>query len=465
MKISVVTLFPDLYSPFLATSLIRRAQEMGKTAIDVQSLFAFCAPKERADAPSFGPGAGMLLRPEVIQRAVEAQEAAHGRAFKIFFSPQGRLLDQDLLHEIKEKSAELQHCMLLPARYEGMDARVEEEYGDIVISLGDFVLMGGDLPAMVFLEGFLRLFPGVVGKEESVQHESFSGPFVDYPEYTAPVSWQGREVPEIIRSGNHQRIEQWRREAAATKTVFHHFAWLRSKVTDKKDKDLARTLIPHHYAALMHTQVLVPGPDQTQAGETSVTSLDIHDIARSARTYDLKNYYIVTPLEDQQKIVKQLLSFWQTGVGVTYNPHRHEALNAVSIVPALADVCAAIEKQEGKKPVIIATSARCEDAAYAHKTITYYDQERVWSLGRPVLFVFGTGKGLAPSLIEQADFVLLPLEGFSSFNHLSVRSAAAIIFDRWLGINLKKCVTLSDNDINNGPPARLKAVVSGPPEN
>ena len=314
MNISIISLFPDLYVPFLATSLMRRAQEQDKVMIDLQSLFLWCAPKERADGPVFGHGAGMLLRPDVIQRAIEAKELQHGPAYKIFFSPQGKLLDQSLLRAIKKNVEGYKHCMLLPARYEGMDTRIEEEYADIVLSLGDFVLMGGDLPAMVLLEGLLRLFPGVVGKEESVEHESFTGPFVDYPAYTAPVVWKERVVPEVIRSGNHQHVRQWRREQAAKSTVEHHFAWLRSRVIDKEDKELSYSFIPAHYAVLMHTDVLLPGAEEPRIGETSVTSLDIHDIARSARTYGLKNYFIVTPLEDQQKIVQQLLAFWQTGL-------------------------------------------------------------------------------------------------------------------------------------------------------
>ena len=129
------------------------------------------------------------------------------------------------------------------------------------------------------------------------------------------------------------------------------------------------------------------------------------------------------------------------GVGVTYNPHRHNALSEVQLAASLDDVCRTIEQKEGKKPLVIATSARSEDT-YSSKTITYYDQELVWAAHQPVLFVFGTGQGLSSKVLDHADFILLPLQGFSSFNHLSVRSAAAIIFDRWLGINLKKYDTL-----------------------
>lgn len=410
-----------------------RSQEKSLVHYDIESFFSYVKPKERIDAPTFGPGPGMLIRPDLIEQFIAKKEQQHGPAYKIFFSPQGKKLDQRLLESIVKNAQETQHIMLVPARYEGMDARVEEEYADLVVSLGDFVIMAGDLPAMVLLEGVVRLLPGVVGNKESIERESFSGPFVDYPEYTTPVNWKDREVPEIIRSGNHEKINQWRQEKAAEKTVLSHFDWLRSVQTDDKQREIAKKFIPPHYCVLMHDEVMLPG---NQVGTTSVTSLDIHDIARSARTYNVRGYFIVTPLRDQQRIVNRLLDFWKTDVGISYNVHRHEAVREVTVVDNLNEVIAAIEKNEGKKPILIATSARSGEEAQS--IITYYDQAKVWAEQRPVLFIFGTGRGLAPSIIEKCDYLLVPIEGFSNFNHLSVRSAVAIIFDRWLGINIKK---------------------------
>lgn len=432
MNISIVSLFPELYQPFLATSLVRRAQEKNLISVNVASLFSYVEPKERIDAPTFGHGAGMLIRPDVVQKAVEDQERIHGKAYKIFFSPRGQKLTQTTLQRIKEKSAECGHIMLLPARYEGMDARVEQTYADEIISVGDFVLMGGDVPAMMVLEGFLRLLPGVVGKEESVAHDSFNGPFVDYPEYTQPVVWQGMEVPEVIRSGNHEALRQWRLKQAVNASVYEHYQWARTHTVTEEQKKLIANAMPSHYCALMHGDVLI-GPNERKVGTTSVTSVDLHDIARSSATYGLKNYFVVTPLLDQQKIVNTLLNFWQKGIGIEYNPVRHEAVNAVRVSSTIDEVIAAIEHKEGKKPLLIATSAR-ETEHPNH--ITYYDQQIVWAHKRPVLFVFGTGQGLTPELIARCDYIVPPVEGFSSFNHLSVRSAVGIILDRWLGINM-----------------------------
>ncbi|MFC1842101.1 tRNA (guanosine(37)-N1)-methyltransferase TrmD [Candidatus Dependentiae bacterium] len=435
MKISILSVFPEIYKNFLETSLVRRAKENGLVKYNLDSFRSFVAPKERIDAPTFGPGAGMVIKAEVVQKAIEAKEQKFGPAFKVFFSPKGKKLDQDSLRDIANLAQKKQHLMLLPARYEGMDVRVLECYADAVVSIGDFVLMGGDLPAMVFMEGFLRLIPSVVGKQESVQEESFSGPFVDYPSYGEPVEWQGYKVPDILRSGNHEEIRKWRLAQSAKQTVLEHFNWMRTQPMDTEQKDVAKSYIPAHYAALMHYEVLVRKPDDKQVGTTSVTTIDIHDIARSSKSFGLKNYFIVTPLVDQQKIVQTMLDFWQKGVGIKYNKSRFESVKQVELKSSLESVIAHIEKQEGKKPLIIATSAKKYDKK---NIITFHDQEKVWQLGRPVLLLFGTGQGLSDDIVDLADFVLVPVEGFCDYNHLSVRSAAAIVFDRWLGLNVKK---------------------------
>jgi len=431
MHISIVTLFPGLYEPFLKTSLVHRALQSGHVSIELTNLFSSVSVKERIDSPTFGHAAGMLIKPEVIEHAITAQEAQHGPAYKIFFSPHGKKLDQQRLKKLADTFQHKKHVLLMPARYEGIDARVEDFYADEIISIGDYVLMGGDLPAMVLIEGLLRLLPGVIGKQQSVEEDSFTGPFVDHPEFTAPVVWKEMEVPEVIRSGNHAAIKQWQERAAAERTVFHHFEWLRSHVKEKKDSKAAAALIPSHYVVLMHDQVMLEGDRE---GTSSVTSLDIHDIARSACTYGFKGYFIVTPLVDQQKIVKKLLEFWHTNVGAEYNPQRFIALASVQLASSLEEVLKKIEEVEQKKPLLIATSAKPHSEVPA---ITYYDQEKVWADRRPVVLLFGTARGLAPSLLAQCDYLLGPVRGFSDFNHLSVRSAAAIIFDRWLGINVK----------------------------
>ena len=432
MNISILTLFPDLYKPFLEESLIGRAQEKGIFQATISNLFSFCDPKQRIDAPTYGPGAGMVLKPELIQRAIEAQEKEHGSAYKIFFSPHGTKLNQYHMRRLSALFQEKKHIMLLPARYEGMDARVETYYADEILSIGDYVLMGGDVPAMVLLEGVLRYFPDVIGKDESVESDSFTGPLVDYPEYTEPLEWQHMSVPEIVRSGNHQKIAEWREEQALKRTLLGgHFDWFRSFDLSLSLVQKATKIIPPHYVALMHDQVQLK---DNRVGTSSVTSLDVHDIARSAITYGLKKYFVVTPLQDQKKIVTTLLDFWEAE-GKAYNVHRHRAVQLVQLMNSFEETIEHIKQETGKAPIVIATSARSSERGFQ---ITYTDQELIWKQDRPVLLLLGTGSGLSEELLKRCDYLLGPIKGLSDFNHLSVRSAAAVIFDRWLGINLKK---------------------------
>jgi tRNA (guanine37-N1)-methyltransferase len=431
MNISVVTLFPQIYQGFLSASLIGRAQSKGLISVDLQNLFDFCNPKQRVDSPTFGHGHGMLLRPELVEEAIEHADKVKGRSFKIFFSPQGKKLDQVLLKEIYAKAKEAGHLLLMAPRYEGVDTRVEDYYADEVISIGDYVLMGGDVPAMVFLEAFSRFIPEVVGNQESVVCDSFTSYMVDYPEYTAPVEWKGMRVPDIVRSGDHKALSIWRKQQALDKTVKKHFSWIRSFDLSLTDRVEAAASIPSHYVVLMHDDILLKNGE---VGTSSVTSIDIHDIARSSATYGIKGFYVVTPLADQQAVVSTLMNFWHSSEGAQYNQHRYKAMASVVLKSSLDDVINDISQREGEQPLLLATCAKVRDH---EKKITYNDQSIVWQQQKPVLFMLGTSHGLSPAVIDRAHYLLLPIYGFSSFNHLSVRSAAAIIFDRWLGVHVK----------------------------
>lgn len=436
IQISFCSVFPEIYENFFQTGILGRASRQGIVRFQRYRFADFVLPKKRIDEPICGHGAGMVIAPDVVKDAIQkARDDMGGDAYTIFFSPHGTRLDQRKLSSIMKKVFQTSnpHLILVAGRYEGIDARVEELYADEVLSIGDYVLMAGDLPAMVFTEAFLRLIPGVIGDSESVANDSFSSALVDFPHYCLPVVWQGYKVPAVLLSGNHQKINEWRRLQAFERTMKYHMQWFfESDQIRISDEKLFFENIPAHYVVLMHDQVLV-GPDRKN-GTTSVTSLDIHDIARSAKTYGIKGYFIVTPLIDQQKIVKQFLEFWHEGEGVTYNKTRHCALEQVFVVDSLDAVLVHITKAEnGISPFIIATSAK----PIKFKAIDFHNRYKVWKEKKPVVFLLGTGQGLADSLIKKADFVLVPIRGLTSYNHLSVRSAAAIIFDRWLGLNPK----------------------------
>lgn len=460
MKISILTVFPELHEQFLASSLIARAREKGIIDCSIIKFSDMCQPKQRIDEPTCGHGVGMIIKPDVIQRAIEAAEAKWGSGFTIFFSPQGitltqkkiQLLAQRLFPSDEEKQTqqiELQknpiqpHIILVCSRYEGVDARVEEFYADLVLSIGDYVLMGGDIPAQVLLEGLLRYLPGVVGKQESVQHDSFTGPLLDFPEYGLPVEWNGLHIPEVVRSGNHKQVDEWRQDQAYRKTLLNRFDWFRAQPLTEQDKSVALKIIPSHYLVLMHSDVYIKGDGSKTKGTTSIASIDIHDIARSCATYGVKKFFLVSPLIDQQSILRTFLGFWTSGSGRKYNETRFQALKSLISALSFDEVLQKIEAIEGVKPVIVTTSAK----EYEHKRLVdFSSQETVWKSGRPVLFVFGTGQGLCDELIEKSDFILIPVKGLTGYNHLSVRSATGIILDRWLGMNEKIQSLPSDSE-------------------
>jgi len=442
---SIITAFPSLYAEFFSISLVRLAQERGLIKFNMIKFSDQCQPKEPIDEPTVGPGPGMILKPSVVASAIEKAQQSHGRGYTIFFTPQGKVLDQQLLVSIAanvcsaEHSNEVEasvekdsHIVLVCSRYEGCDTRVENFYADLRLSLGDYVLMGGDLPAQVFLEGFLRLIPGIVGNKESVIQDSFGAELLDHDEFGLPVEWQGFLVPEILRSGDHGKIKKWREDNALSKTILRRFDWFRKNVSSESLIKQAYNKIPSHYVALMHGEVLVKSGE---VGTTSVTSIDLHDIARTSQSYGIEQFFAVTPLVDQTEIVKTFMEFWSSEAGNKFNSTRSRSTSCLVLAKTFDEVCAQITEKEGCEPLVITTSARAVSGLQA---IDFYDQEVVWSQNRPVLFVFGTGQGLAPSILERGDYLLPPVRGMTNYNHLSVRSAVAIILDRWMGLNFKK---------------------------
>ena len=443
MLISVISVFPKLYDQFLSTSLIGNAVKKGIVSFNLIKFSDLVEKTKRIDIHTVGPGHGMIIKPSVVESAVNFAKERFGEGKIIFFCPQGKKLDQLVFtsfynNEVKnvelntdhDDSSEKKtpHIILICARYEGIDERVKEEYADYIFSIGDYVVMGGDLPAQIFIEGLLRLIPGVVGNKNSVSSDSFSDCFLDYPEYGKPIEWKKRPVPNVLVSGNHKDIADWRKKKSFEKTIEKRFDWLKKNISKKEDILLVKELIPSHYVVLMHSDVIIKGKG---TGNSSIASLNIHDIARSSKTYGIENYLIVSLLKDQQKIVEFFMDFWKSSEGKEYNYSRYEAVSLMQMKNSLDEVVSFVTSKEEKKPLLIATSAREHQIV---PVISYDDQEIVWSKKRPVIFIFGTAQGLSDNVLAQCDFILSPLRGLSNYNHLSVRSAVAIVLDRWLGI-------------------------------
>ena len=214
MRVDVFTIFPGIFESPLRESLLGRAIAEGLVEVRVHDLRDWSTDRHRSvDDEAYGGGPGMVLKPEPLFAAVESLDPDRGRV--LLLSPAGRRLDQALVRELALEP----HLTLLCGRYEGVDERVAEGLPAEEVSIGDYVLGGGELPALVLIEAVTRLVPGVIGKEESHRQDSFSEPGVlDHPHYTRPTAFRGMEVPEVLLSGNHAEIERWRREAAKDKS-------------------------------------------------------------------------------------------------------------------------------------------------------------------------------------------------------------------------------------------------------
>ena len=209
MRIDIVTLFPGMVTPVLAESMLGRAQTRGLVDIRVVNLRDYAGGRHRVtDDYQFGGGGGMVLKPEPLFAAVEALRTPGARV--VLMDPRGRAFT----HEVAGALARESHLILLAGRYEGVDARVGEELADDAISIGDYVVTGGELPALVVTDAVTRLLPGVLGAEGAAERESFADGLLEPPQYTRPEAYRGARVPAVLLSGDHARIARWRRVQA-----------------------------------------------------------------------------------------------------------------------------------------------------------------------------------------------------------------------------------------------------------
>jgi len=216
MRVDIITLFPSMFKGPFEESMIKRARESGVLEINIHNLREFTHNRHRTvdDAP-FGGGAGMIMKIEPILEALEFLKREVSLSSRVMLlSPQGQTLTQDKA----KKLAQEKNLILLCGHYEGVDERVREHLIDEEISIGDYVLTGGEVAAMVLVEVIVRMIPGVVGKKESIKKDSFYDSFLDYPQYTRPAEFGGWKVPGVLLKGNHQAIEKWRREKMLEKT-------------------------------------------------------------------------------------------------------------------------------------------------------------------------------------------------------------------------------------------------------
>jgi tRNA (guanine37-N1)-methyltransferase len=486
MHFAVVTLFPEFFSGPLNCGLLAKARGTGLLS------FSFHNPRDAAedrrrtvDGPPYGGGPGMVMLPGPLcatlrglgfvphsrsgpgplllfkaggtpfgqtraaalalqatragkANADPARNAGRGTAEGVPLRPTTTLQDVagggsgDAAGDV---AASPQRITLICGRYEGIDARMEELFPAEAVSIGDFVLNGGEAAALCLIEAVSRLLPGFMGHERSGEEESFApgagGGLLEYPQYTRPEVFEGLTVPKILLSGDHADIALWRRQASllATRLLRPELAaaaslgpddraWLRAVPGPATGRNL--------HCALVHFPVL---NREGNSGAASLTNLDIHDIARSSCAYGLGGFYALTPLEDQRELLREILRYWTAGPGARSNPDRARALALVREGRDIASAAADLERRTGAAPLLVGTSARAE---YSGLPVMSFTEIAGQMKTRSVLLLFGTDHGLAPHALEACAAVAPPLRAFGAYNHLSVRSAAAVMFDRIL---------------------------------
>lgn len=215
MKVDVLALFPEIFTPVLQSGILKRVQENGKLKVNVYNLRDWSTDKHRTvDDYPYGGGAGMILKPEPIFEAIDALNTASG-AQVLYLTPQGTPLTQPLVETLSLES----HIIILCGRYKGIDERVRKKLVTVEVSIGDFVLSGGEIAALVLIDAIGRILPGALGDYESAHEDSFSRDLLDHPHYTRPAEYNGMRVPDVLLTGHHKNIQKWRKAEAIKRTA------------------------------------------------------------------------------------------------------------------------------------------------------------------------------------------------------------------------------------------------------
>jgi tRNA (guanine37-N1)-methyltransferase len=425
IHIEIVTLFPELFDSFLRAALLGKAVASGLVQVSFTNPRDFAPDKHRLvdDAP-YGGGPGMVMAAPPLVAALESIASARGPAHRVLLTPTGAPLTQARVREL----AKLPRLVLVCGRYEGVDERVRELAIDEELSLGDFVLTGGEPAAMALVDAVARYVPGVLGDATSTDEESFSAGLLEYPHYTRPPEFRGLPVPDTLLSGDHAKIRAWRHAAALERTRLRRpdlYARLGAGATDAG----TRALAARTHIALVHHPVY---DKSHRVVTTAITNLDIHDLARAARTYGLASYSLITPVDAQRELAERIIGHWTAGDGREMNDKRSDALALVRTSPSIDETITHVTQstRAAAPPYVVATAARGGHATLSAATLR---SERSADPSRPMLVLFGTGWGLEDSIFSRVHATLDPIRGGADYNHLSVRAAAAITLDRLFG--------------------------------
>lgn len=466
LHITVVTLFPKEFLAMCEFGVLGQALRDQKFSLSVVNPRDFTNDAHHTvDDRPFGGGDGMVMLTAPLRAALShaqlgvAPEATlSSSTHRVYLSPQG----QPLVDATVKRLSGLTRLVLVCGRYGGVDQRFLNECIDEEISLGDFVISGGEPAAFALVDAISRKIPGVLGHQDSAEMDSFARGWLEGPSYTRPQEVDGQKVPEILLSGDHQKIAKWR-DRVAKLTTLQRRPDLVAKIglTDQERQDLEKfrqgmsqeelrllglsgsstlplasretkkSTVPRVALALVHHPIL------DRSGEvvaTNITNFDIHDIARASTVYGLDAYYLVHPHEEQRMFVARILDHWRVGKGAKFNPYRKASLevvqSATSVEAAVRDWQTRLGQAE--RPLVLGTHARSVQGV---ASLSLAQARGLIEQGRPTLVVFGTGYGMTDELMGQMDGVLESIRGAPprDFRHLSVRSAVSIYLDRLLG--------------------------------
>ena len=239
MRVDAITIFPDMIVNAVEYSVVKRAQENGLLEIVVHDLRNFAHNQHRSvDDYCYGGGAGMLMKPEPLFKAVESISCLNDDTKIILLSPQGKLFTQEMARQLSLS----EHLVLICGRYKGVDERIRQKLVTDEISIGDYVLSGGEIPALVIIDAVSRLIPGALGNYESAQDDSFSEGMLDCPHYTRPAECRGLQVPEVLLSGDHKRIREWQRQQSLIRTYLRRPDLLKDVPLSEEDQKILNTL-------------------------------------------------------------------------------------------------------------------------------------------------------------------------------------------------------------------------------
>lgn len=235
MKFVVLTIFPEMINPFLESGMLRLAVERGLIDARAMNIRDYADGKHReTDDKPYGGGCGMVMKPEPLSRAIGAASEIAPTAKRILLTPQGRPFNQAMAHEFAASDGLIFIC----GRYEGVDERICQELVDEEVSIGDYVMTGGELAATVIIDAVTRLLPGVLGGDESAEKDSFSGGLLEHAHYTRPYTFGGESVPDVLMSGNHAKIEKWRRETSLIRTFLKRPDLLEERSFTREEKNV-----------------------------------------------------------------------------------------------------------------------------------------------------------------------------------------------------------------------------------